>query len=460
MLGLVSACVDPGDNTPPSAELSCYIKASKANAYDQFGGAVGMAGDGHTLVVGASNEDSVQRASGAAYMLGFGDDGWRHHELLKATAPESRDLLGTSVGISRDASTLAIGAPTDTTDTTATGKGAAYVFTRGILGWEEQAKLVASNASVKNGFGRALALSADGSTIAIGAVGESSAATGIDGNQAQGVAPYAGAVYVFTRSATGWSQQAYVKASNTDAGDRFGTSVALSADGNLLAVGAVYESSASPGIDGNQLDNSMYTGAVYLYARTNTAWKQIAYVKASNPSTGDMFGTHVTLSEDGTWLAVSAPNEASASPGIGGDQLDNSMLRAGAVYVYSATSAGWSQQAYIKASSVAVNAQFGTAIAFAANGQTLLVSAPRYGSPDPGVLYAFKRTDGVWSEVAGIPSPKPNVTFGDTVAASEDGSLVAIGAIGDPSALSGACQTPDQDISAPTSGAVWVMQVP
>ncbi|TKB32571.1 MAG: integrin, partial [Nitrospira sp.] len=72
--------------------------------------------------------------------------------------------------------------------------------------------------------------------------------------------------YVFTRTGTTWSQQAYVKSSNTDTGDGFGISVALSADGNALAIGAYNESSTATGINGNQADNSAPdSGAVYVY---------------------------------------------------------------------------------------------------------------------------------------------------------------------------------------------------
>ncbi len=99
-------------------------------------------------------------------------------------------------------------------------------------------------------------MSADGSTLAVGAMGEDSAATGIDGDQANNFAVNAGAVYVFTRTGTGWVQQAYVKASNTGSGDYFGYSVALSADGVTLAVGAAGEASAATGVGGDQANNS------------------------------------------------------------------------------------------------------------------------------------------------------------------------------------------------------------
>jgi hypothetical protein len=115
-------------------------------------------------------------------------------------------------------------------------------------------------------FGTSVALSGDGNTLAVGAVLEDSSATGIGGNQADDSVFEPGAVYVFARSADAWSQQAYVKASNTGANDKFGTSVALSGDGNTLAVGAYYEESSATGIGGNQADNSaVAAGAVYLY---------------------------------------------------------------------------------------------------------------------------------------------------------------------------------------------------
>jgi photosystem II stability/assembly factor-like uncharacterized protein len=77
----------------------------------------------------------------------------------------------------------------------------------------------------------------------------------------------AGAIYFFTRTGTTWKQEFYVKASNTEAYDEFGESLALSRDGKLLAVGAPKESSAAKGVNGNQNDNSAKeAGAVYVFA--------------------------------------------------------------------------------------------------------------------------------------------------------------------------------------------------
>ncbi len=171
-----------------------------------------------------------------------------------------------------------------------------------------------------------------------------------------------------------------------EAGDSFGWSVALSADGSTLAVNAEHESSAATGVGGNQADNSaQYAGAVYVFARSGTAWSQQAYVKASNTGEDDVFGTGVALSSDGSILAVGAGNEFSAATGIGGDQTDDSAEGAGAVYVFARTGATWSHQLYVKASNTDAGDGFGNRIALSADGATLAVAAPGEGSAATGI---------------------------------------------------------------------------
>ena len=93
---------------------------------------------------------------------------------------------------------------------------------------------------------------------------EDSNATGINGDQGNSTAPDSGAVYLFTRSGGVWTQKAYLKASNSNAGDEFGEVVALS--GNTLAVGAYREASNATGVNGNQADNSApNSGATYVF---------------------------------------------------------------------------------------------------------------------------------------------------------------------------------------------------
>jgi hypothetical protein len=76
----------------------------------------------------------------------------------------------------------------------------------------------------------------------------------------------AGAVYFYTRSGTTWTQRHYIKGSNTKAGDEFGSAVALSGDGSIMAVGAHNEDGGSRGIDGDQTSTSAEdSGAVYVF---------------------------------------------------------------------------------------------------------------------------------------------------------------------------------------------------
>src|SRR4051794_9965999 len=88
----------------------------------------------------------------------------------------------------------------------------------------QQAYLKASNTGAQDGFGPSTAISGD--TIVVAAPFEDSSATGVNGNQSDNTATNSGAAYIFVRSGTNWVQQAYLKASNTDADDVFGWSVA------------------------------------------------------------------------------------------------------------------------------------------------------------------------------------------------------------------------------------------
>ena len=124
---------------------------------------------------------------------------------------------------------------------------------------------------------QSVSLSADGRTLAVGAPHESSAASGVNGNQRDNSVFDAGAVYVFTRTGDSWTQQAYLKPSNPQSGAEFGHYVALSADGNTLAVSAYWEASNATGINGNQKDESIpQAGAVYVFARAGSTWRQQA----------------------------------------------------------------------------------------------------------------------------------------------------------------------------------------
>jgi hypothetical protein len=242
----------------------------------------------------------------------------------------------------------------------------------------QQAYLKASNTNAGDAFGYAVAISGD--TLVVGAPGEASNATGVNGNQGDNSAPYAGAAYLFTRSGAAWSQQAYLKASNTNAGDNFGYAVAIS--GDTLVVGAPDEASSATGVNGNESNNSATdAGAAYVFTRSGSTWSQQAYLKASNTEANDYFGYAVALSGDR--LVVGAYGEDSNSSGVNGNQTDNSAGQAGAVYVFTRSGSIWSQQAYLKASNTDNYDLFGWSVAL--SGDTLVVVAPYEDSNTTGV---------------------------------------------------------------------------
>jgi len=273
--------------------------------------------------------------------------------------------------------------------------GAVYVFRRGATVWTQEAYVKATNTAAGDDFGTAVALSDDGDTLAVGAYSEDSAAVGVGGNQASNQALDSGAVYVYRRTGSSWAPEAYVKASNTEAGDQFGGAVALSGDGVRLAVGAYAEDGAAVGVGGDGANNqAVGSGAVYVFTRGAGAWAQEAYVKASNTGgsfgpggfSGDQFGQSVALSVDGTRLAVGAPLEQSAATGVGGDQASDGVERAGAAYVFERAVGGWGQGAYVKASNTGAADLFGYTLALSRDGLTLAVGAFGEASASGGVM--------------------------------------------------------------------------
>ncbi|MEM9492028.1 MAG: FG-GAP repeat protein, partial [Myxococcota bacterium] len=211
----------------------------------------------------------------------------------------------------------------------ANDSGAVYVFHRSGQSWEQQAYLKASNSDAADRFGLSLSLSGD--TLAVGALSEDSSARGVGGDESDNGATDSGAVYVFHRSEQNWQQQAYLKASNSEENDLFGTSVSLY--GDTLAVGASEEDSSARGVDGGESDNGVEnSGAVYMFHRSGQSWEQRAYLKASNTGVADAFGRSVSLSGDA--LVVGASSEDGSARGIDGNENGDGLSASGAIYVF------------------------------------------------------------------------------------------------------------------------------
>jgi len=399
-----------------------YIKASNAGAGYEFGKSVSLSDDGGTLAVGAWLEgsssvgintppldDGTADRSGAVYVFVRNDAGdWTQQAYIKASNTGADDIFGISIALSGDGDTLAVGAFGEDSSTTgvnsvpnddgsADDSGASYVFVRDDAGdWSQQAYLKARNTGALDGFGTAVSLSGDGNMLAVGAFGESNSFSGVwmgsdmpgtdnDNDNLSG----SGAAYVFVRNGQGdWTQQAYIKASNPDAFDRFGWALDFSDDGDTLAVGAWGESSNTEGIDTIPVDDGTanLSGAVYVFTRNGIGnWLQQAYIKPGNTSAYDRFGISLDLSSDGNRLAVGAFNEDGDAIGVNPASNDNSD-NAGAVYLFSRDGAGdWSPHSYLKASNTGAYDSFGGALSISSDGDTLAVSAPAEDSGATGV---------------------------------------------------------------------------
>jgi len=422
-----------------------YLKASNTDTGDRFGQSVAISGD--TVVVGAYLEDSNATGvdgdqydnsadnSGAAYVFVRSGTTWTQEAYLKASNPGGRsgswadgDQFGGSVAVSGDTVVVgahgedssATGVDGDGSDNSATNSGAAYVFVRSGTTWTQQAYLKASNIETWDQFGSSVAVSGD--TVVVGALYEDSSATGVNGNQTDNSAANSGAAYVFVRNGTTWTQQAYLKASNTGAGDFFGGSVAVS--GNTVVVGAVNESSSATGVNGNQSDtNAPYSGAAYVFVRNGTTWTQQAYLKASNTGAGDAFGGSVAVSGD--TVVVGARGESSNARGVNGNQSNNSATNSGAAYVFVRNATNWSQQAYLKASNTgganprtgAPGDWFGGSVAV--SGDTVVVGAHVEQSVATGVNGDQNDNSGT---NRGAAYTFAGVGIGRTLAVAPDGS--------------------------------------
>ncbi|MBL4659585.1 MAG: FG-GAP repeat protein [Alcanivoracaceae bacterium] len=372
-----------------------YLKASNTGNGDEFGFSVDISGD--TIVVGAAFEDSnatgvnndetndLSIQSGAAYVFTRNAEIWSQQAYLKASNTSYTDWFGYSVAISGN--TIVVGVIGEDSDVTginngtnelAESSGAAYVFTRDLGEWSQQAFLKASNTEEIDWFGYSVDI--DDNTIVVGALHEDSNTTIINGDEINNLAPSSGAVYVYTRTVDTWSQQAYLKPSNTGTGDRFGCSVAVS--GNSLVIGAQFEASNATGVGGIETNNdAIESGAAYIFSLTVGIWSQDAYLKASNTGGGDQFGYSVAV--DNGSVMVGARYEDSNAVGVDGDGNNDLISNSGAGYVYKKEAGTWSQHAYLKSFNTGNNDVFGFAVSV--SGDNIVIGAEWESSNATGV---------------------------------------------------------------------------
>jgi hypothetical protein len=348
----------------------------------------------------------------------------------------------------------------------------------------------ASNTDANDNFGMGVALSADGSTLAVTSPQERSNATGVNGNQADDSVTASGAVYLFRREGGRWRQDAYVKSPVSQMEQYFGygypwgqQATALNRSGTLLAVGA----------PGENVDGVTAAGRVYVFWRSSTGgWTRVATLRAPTLQASDYFGMSVDMSTDGSTIKV---NSLQPQDGEGNPELRTHIfLRSGSTWVHSTTIAP------------SIPGQFCQTVKMSGDGHTLvsscwgytgdaarLVTLKRSGTSwvqgtdllvtsyrtiqplavnfdgsrlaytdSPGidrVVHTYSWDGAAWVLDASIRSPVPPVyvnTFGDTLAFNRSGTMLVVGDI-----LSGAAGAGVSETATPGSemeGAVFVYQ--
>jgi len=326
---------------------SKLVGTGAANGASQ-GWSIALSADGNTLAVGGYADAPIPFTfEGAVWIFTRSGGIWSQQgSKLVGTGAVNPAEQGRSVSLSADGNTLAVGGQRDNTNI-----GAAWVFTRSGGIWTQQGgKLVGTGNVGTSRQGNAISLSADGNTMAVG---------GYSDNSVQG------AVWIYTRSGTTWTQQGskLVGTGNIGGADQ-GYSVSLSADGNTLASGGIR-------------DNG-FIGATWIFTRSGTTWIQQGnkLVGANNIGASNQ-GWAVSLTGDGNTLAVTGPE-------------DNTLV--GAVWIYTRSGGNWTQTGpqLIGTGYGGSFPEMGYGVALSGNGNTLALGGPfDFGMGSDGATWIF-----------------------------------------------------------------------
>ena len=354
----------------PQFQQTAELSASDGAESDYLGISVGVSGN--TVVAGAEgHEVNGHSDQGAVYVFSKPASGWANAtQTAELTASDGAggDDLGRTVAIS--GSEIVAAAPLKQVGANAR-QGALYVYTEPAGGWAnatQSAKLTASDGAAADYLGTSLAISSG--TIVAGA----------DADEVAGHIDQ-GAVYVYTEPAGGWAnatQTAKLTSSDGAANDLLGTAVGVS--GSTIVAGAAH----------HEVGSAAEQGAAYVYTEPTGGWvnaTQTAELTASDGLAGDELADSVSISGS-TIVAGAARHEVGSHP------------MQGAAYVFAEPSGGWvnaTQTAELTASDGAEGDYLGSSVAI--SGATILAGAPyrdvesqRY----EGVLYEFSEPAGGW----------------------------------------------------------------
>lgn len=376
------------------------------------------------------------------------------------TAPnaDATNLFGYAIAVSADGQTLAVSAPQERSPALGVNgsqqqdagafRGAVYLYSRAPDGqWRFETYLKASlllRGDSEPAFGSALSLSSDGNTLAVGARTTNGPRDGIGETSRI----ESGAVFVFNRAQDNtWAEVAILRASDGFTLDRLGSSVALSGDGRTIVAGAPQRDYGAVTGAPDPAARLRDSGAAYVFRLdASSQWRQIDLLRAPQPVAGDQFGHSVALSRDGNRIAVGAPRESGGGSGVVGSRSASSSEteRTGAAYLFELRSDRYQLEAMFKPQQPQRYQAFGQSIALDATGSRLVVGGDFTGYAvqsgaglidyPPGFVDVFDRIAGQWQGAAILSEPQPRRNsdrFGFAVSLTPDGKLLAVGMSGD-----------------------------
>jgi len=325
--------------------------------------------DGNTLAVGAFEESSASDLVGATYIFTRSGSSWTQQAKLIGTGwtVGSYPFQGYCVSLSSDGNTLAVGGYGNNNNT-----GAVWIFTRSGSSWTQQTQI--SGSGIGN-FAYSVCLSSDGTTLAVGRPGSS-----VPSNS--GVGNAIGSTLIYIYSGGSWSLQATLVGSGNSGNSSQGASVSLSADGNTLAIGAVGDTNPSV---------TTSVGAVWIFTRSGSSWtQQGSKLQANNyvlTTYNVNFGYAVSLSSDGNTLAIG---------GYGDSRL------IGAAWIYTRSGSTWTQGPKLTASGgTGIYIRYGWSISLSGDGKVLAVGGPGDNATGPfngiGAAWVYNTYSGSWT---------------------------------------------------------------
>jgi hypothetical protein len=391
--------------TQSLSNTALLFATGKTQPQAQEGSASAISVDGNTLAVGIPGDSTVGNFVGAAVVYVRSNGVWSQQgSIIYPTGVIGTQVtFGSAVALSADGNTLAVGGSQDNTNI-----GATWIFTRSGSTWTQQGSKLIGTGGDAASQGISVALSGDGNTLAVGGYTDR---IGVNPNFT-----LVGATWIFTRSGSTWTQQGskLVGTGSVDSSLQ-GTSVSLSFDGNTLAVGGMTDR-------GEQTQQFRSTGAIWIFTRSGSTWTQQGSKLVGTGWVGNEIrqGISISLSSDGNTLAF-------------GGFFDNTSL--GATWVFTRSGSTWTQQGSklvgTGGSSGGGGLDFGgsrqgTDINLSSDGNVLLIGGP--GDNDfAGAVWMFTRTGTTWTQIGSKVTSGPGRIFGQSLALSKTGNILGIG---------------------------------